>query len=106
MTAPEWTLWKQLRNHQVGYRFRRQHRLMGYVLDFYCNEAKLCVELDGEGHQTFGVARDSHRDRVLEEVGIKTLRFENWRVALELDQVVQVIRSECALRTGASGQMD
>ena len=48
-TAAESTLWKVLRNKQIeGLRFRRQHSIGPYIMDFYCPEIKLCIELDGE----------------------------------------------------------
>ena len=63
------------------YKFRRQHPLGRYVLDFYCEEARLAIELDGGQHGHPGRRdRDLNRDRELESQGIKTLRF--WNSAL------------------------
>src|SRR5690606_24230399 len=63
MTQPEWTLWQMLRRSQTGLRFRREHPVGPYVLDFYCASARLCVEVDGPVHEEpEQVARDAIRD--------------------------------------------
>jgi very-short-patch-repair endonuclease len=74
MTLPEQTLWSLLRHRQLGLRFRRQHPIGPFILDFYCPAAKLCVEVDGPAHA--GQAEyDLSRDRWLAERGIKVLRI-------------------------------
>ena len=50
MTKPERELWSMLRRNQLGLHFRKQHALEPYILDFYCAAARLCVEIDGPGH--------------------------------------------------------
>ena len=97
-TAAEASLWGMLKNKQVkGLRWRRQFSVGPYVLDFYCPEKRLCVELDGEDHYTMsGAERDKQRERYLEiEHGIKVLRFENqivWRapeiIITEIERVI------------------
>ena len=75
-------------------KFRRQHSIGNYILDFYCPEEYLAIELDGAGH--FGdAARDYDRERRLfvEYFGVKVIRFENKRVFEDLDWVLDVIRS-------------
>ena len=90
---PTWAeklLWRWLRDRRFsGYKFRRQHEVCGYFLDFYCHEARLNVELDGFGHG-FPVQRehDKKREMVLASRGIKTIRF--WNSHLRRDG--QVIR--------------
>ena len=83
-TAAEATLWKFLKNSQVGgYKFRRQHSIGPFVLDFYCPLLRLGIELDGEVHHAPMVdVKDELRTKFLNEQGITVLRFENevvWR---------------------------
>ena len=78
-TSAEATLWKVLQKSQVGgLKFRRQHSIGKYILDFYCPILKLAVELDGEYHSGhFAEAKDRERDEFLNGLGIEVLRFEN-----------------------------
>jgi very-short-patch-repair endonuclease len=76
MSLPEIVLWRALRGKQLSLRFRKQHPIGPYVLDFYCPEARLAVEVDGFGHDLpEQAARDARRDRWLVEQRIKLLRF-------------------------------
>jgi very-short-patch-repair endonuclease len=63
MSLPEVILWQQLRRRPGGFKFRRQHPAGPYALDFYCEEARLCIEVDGSAHD-FGDApiADEKRD--------------------------------------------
>ncbi len=93
MTPPELRLWVALRGKsQSGYRFRRQHPIGPFILDFYCESAKLAVEVDGEVHG-FGdhPERDARRDRWLAEQGIRMLRIPAIEVRDNLDGIVQMI---------------
>ena len=74
MSTSEKVLWEQLRHDQLGYRFRRQYPIHEWILDFYCSDARLCVEVDGEQHQ-LTKDRDQFRDRDLATLGIHTLRI-------------------------------
>ena len=74
MSISEKVLWEQLRHDQLGYRFRRQYPIHEWVLDFYCPEVKLCVEVDGEQH-LLTKDRDQLRDADLASLGIHTLRI-------------------------------
>lgn len=82
-TDEEKALWRTLRGRRfAGFKFRRQHTVGGHILDFYCADAKLAVELDGSQHgHPDGMHRDAEREKFLEEQGIMTLRFWNheWR---------------------------
>ena len=95
LTAAEATLWKFLQRSQLeGRKFRRQHSVGNYILDFYCPEEKLCVELDGAGHFTdAGCARDEERTAYLNSVGIKVLRFENKLVFKRIEAVLEEIKN-------------
>jgi predicted helicase/very-short-patch-repair endonuclease len=92
-TDAEHVLWQLLRNRQLmGYKFRRQHPLAGYILDFYCHEAGLAVELDGGQHAEPGqAAYDAQRTRVLEAEGVRVLRFWNNDVLRNTEAVLQAI---------------
>jgi very-short-patch-repair endonuclease len=92
-TDTERILWRHLRNRNfAGYKFRRQHPLDCYILDFYCPTAKLAIELDGGGHN-YRVAqiRDRARSEFLAGEGIIVLRFWDHQVRRELDSVLQAI---------------
>ena len=82
-TGEEKELWRALRGRQfAGFKFRRQYVVAGYVLDFYCADAKLAVELDGGQHGLPGkIQQDEGREKCLAEQGIDTIRFWNhqWR---------------------------
>jgi len=92
-TETEAGLWRLLRSRRfVGYKFRRQHPLGDYVLDFACPERKVAVELDGGGHaQPAEVAADAARDSWLKSVGWRVLRFWNHEVLLEEEAVLEAI---------------
>ena len=74
-TSAEATLWNMLKNSQVGcYKFRRQHSIGKYVVDFYCPILALVIELDGEPHADF---LDAERDEFINQHGITVFRYEN-----------------------------
>ena len=93
-TDAERKLWPYLRKGKLlGKRFRRQFSVLNYILDFYCFEEKLAIELDGQPHYTKeGLMNDKERDAFLLEQGISVLRFENKRVFEDLDGVLGEIR--------------
>lgn len=97
-TAAEILLWRHLCGRQVaGCKFRRQHPVPPYVLDFYCGELGLAVELDGGQHYTEeGLAHDRRRTAYLCTKGIRLLRFTNREVLLELRAVLERIYLEVA----------
>src|SRR4051794_16098739 len=92
-TWAERLLWKWLRDRRFSdYKFRRQHPFRGYILDFFCLEAWLNIELDGNGHgYPEQRAKDAARDADLEKKGIKVLRFWNSRLRREKDYVRSTI---------------
>ncbi len=96
-TEAERKLWEYLRFDQLGVRFRRQHPIGNYILDFYCHEAKLAIEVDGSHHlQKTKKEQDSFRSEVLlEGSGITVLRFTNDEVLLEMNKVLKTIRRYC-----------
>jgi very-short-patch-repair endonuclease len=91
MTDAERLLWGHLRRRQIaGYRFRRQHPVGPYIVDFACVEARFIVEVDGGQHATQGVY-DAMRGQWLEAHGWRVLRFWNTAVLREPDAVKEAI---------------
>ncbi len=91
-THAEAILWEQLRARRFeNTKFRRQHPIGKYVLDFYCYEAKLAIELDGFVHRG-REAEDNWRELVIGTHGIRFLRFSNDEVEDDLQSVLQRIR--------------
>ena len=94
LTAAEAVLWKFLQRRQLeGKKFRRQISIGRYIVDFYCPECRLVIELDGERH--FSITIDEHeaeRTKFLEEQGLKVIRFENKELRENIDGVLQMIR--------------
>ncbi|HRN91206.1 MAG TPA: DUF559 domain-containing protein [Ferruginibacter sp.] len=79
LTPAEAKLWTLLKSKQLdGRKFRRQHSFLNYILDFYCPEERIAIELDGQGHfEATQAEYDRERDFLLESYGIRVLRFEN-----------------------------
>jgi very-short-patch-repair endonuclease len=76
MSLPEVLLWEQLRKRPGGLKFRRQHPSGPYVLDFFCSDARLAIENDGEAHnRSEQLQRDLVRDGWFAKAGIETLRI-------------------------------
>ncbi len=92
-TRAEVILWQRLRGKQIdGFRFRRQHPINRFIVDFYCAEARLVIEVDGAVHDEPGHAEyDEDRERFLQALGLTVLRFGNAQVLRETDAVVEVI---------------
>jgi very-short-patch-repair endonuclease len=95
MTRQEITLWMRLRAfRQLGFHFRRQSPVGGYIVDFECRKARLVVELDGGQHNHDDHAtRDQLRDARLGELGYLTLRFWNHEIDSGVDGVFHVIHA-------------
>ena len=89
-TDAEQHLWQRLRNNQLGFKFRRQHRLAGYIVDFVCLDGKLIVELDGSQHFEQS-DYDEQRSAVFEADGFHVLRFWNNDALLRTDDVLEEI---------------
>ena len=97
-TDAETLLWRLLRDRQVaGAKFRRQHQFGPYILDFYCHERSLVVEVDGGQHAwPAGSRADGKRSAYLENHGMRVLRFSDRDVLLETESVLQTIWDEVA----------
>ncbi len=91
-TDAESGIWSRLRNHQLGVKFRRQHRACGFILDFACAEKMLAVELDGGQHGDDEITRhDEQRTAVLESAGWRVLRFWNNDALTQTNVVLDAI---------------
>ena len=93
MTLPEVLLWVRLRERRPGrLQFRRQHPVGPYVLDFYCSEARLCVEVDGQMHYDGDrPRRDAARDAYLNSLGVRVVRYPASAVLEDPEEVVEWI---------------
>jgi|SRR3989344_3337093 len=93
-TVAERALWRYLNNHQLNNKkFRRQHSIDNFIVDFYCPESKLAIELDGNVHQNdFVYSYDKQRDSCLNMKGIKVLHFENKFIFNNLEWVLTEIK--------------
>jgi very-short-patch-repair endonuclease len=93
MTEAETLLWNNLRSRRFkGYKFRRQHPADKFVLDFYCHRAKLCIEVDGEVHNSNEVSeRDTNRTFELEQLGVRVKRISNDEIITDMESVLMKI---------------
>lgn len=90
MTPAEKVLWNFLKNKSLeGFKFRRQHPIDKYIVDFYCHQKKLVIEVDGSIHDQLDQKEyDSGRTSVLEEFGLKVIRFRNEEVLDNFQSVI------------------
>ncbi len=93
MPPAEVILWERLQRRQVaGAKFRRQHSVEKFVLDFYCPEVRLAIELDGSSHDGEEAAqRDESRQEFIESYGIVFLRFSNQEIYQNIQGIVETI---------------
>lgn len=100
MTLPEVLLWQALRSRPGNFKFRRQHPLGPYVLDFFCPAARLAVEVDGMAHDLgSNPQRDHRRDEWLRSQAVKTLRLPASDVLKDVEKALNLIVGECAARS-------
>ena len=100
LTSAEAALWKLLKNKQLeGRKFRRQHSLGNFIVDFYCPAEKLIIELDGDVHgDPQQIQKDSNRDLYLHKLGFNILRFENRWVFQDPDYILKEILKKFLIR--------
>jgi very-short-patch-repair endonuclease len=93
MTEAEKILWDQLRGRSFkNFKFRRQHPIASYIVDFYCHSSKLVIEIDGDVHQANDNPQyDKARTEELESFGVKVIRFKNSDVRNDLSNVLKEI---------------
>lgn len=91
-TRTEALLWEELRRKQLsGFKFRRQHIIYMFIVDFYCSEARLVIEIDGGIHKS-QADYDQYREDVLSAMGYQVLRFTNEEVMGEMSMVLERIK--------------
>ena len=94
-TPAEATLWSHLRNRNLKYKFRRQHPIDFFIIDFYCAKAKLLIEIDGSSHlEREQQNYDQSRTEYLEALGYKVIRFTNDDVRYNIHAVATAIMEE------------
>lgn len=94
-TPQEIILWNQLKSSKIGFKFRRQHSIGGYIVDFYCPSKKLAIEIDGAQHlETDSIQYDKNRTEFLNSLGIKVLRFYNNEIDKSIEGVLLKIKEE------------
>ena len=108
LTPPEAKVWRRIRDRQIGSKLRRQHPIGRFILDFYCAEARLAIEIDGDTHAAPDqAAYDSARTAWLEDRGYQVIRFHAGEVDRNLAGVLEAIRRACEARTaGGAGHQD
>jgi len=95
-TKAEDILWSYLRDRRLaGYKFRRQHAVDRFILDFYCPASQLAVEVDGPIHERTAI-EDAERDSVLATYGIRVLRVRNEEIFENIQAVLTAIRAALA----------
>ncbi len=96
MTKAEFIIWQKLKCKQIeGCKFRSQYSISQFVVDFYCTELKLAIEIDGDSHFQDGAQEyDRERQAFIESVGIRFLRFTNDEVYRNLEGVLEKITQE------------
>jgi len=91
-TDAEQKLWEYLRTHPCGYKFRRQHPLNYYIVDFYCHAKKIVIEADGSIHDRPDIIiSDQEREAILRSLGLNILRFTNHDIMHHTEQVINTI---------------
>ena len=92
-TEPEILLWERLKGNQLGVKFRQQHPFSIYILDFYCHELGLSIELDGLIHlKSDQLEKDRNRTEHLEDLGVFEIRILNEEIYNSTDQVLERIK--------------
>jgi imidazole glycerol-phosphate synthase subunit HisF len=81
LTSSEKKLWEQLSHNKLGVRFKAQHPISNFIVDFYCHSAKVIIEIDGDSHfAQEALENDSNRTEELERLGLKVIRFTNEQI--------------------------
>lgn len=91
-TLTEVLLWNELKLRPLGYDFHRQKPLLNYIVDFYCPELCLAIEVDGFSHYNeHGFNYDENRQKNLNDAGVKVLRFDDEEVLKDIENVIRTI---------------
>ena len=93
-TYSEILLWQEIKKRQLGYQFHRQVPLLDYIVDFYCHELRLAIEVDGKCHESDSAKQyDAERQTILQECGIRFLRFHDEKMKGDINKVIAAIRA-------------
>ena len=90
-TEAEIILWRKLKYMQLGAKFRRQHIIDRFIVDFYCLENNMVIEVDGEIHDN-QEEKDKEREQLLTQLGCKIMRFTNNEILFDISKVVSNIK--------------
>ena len=96
-TKAEQLLWFGLRKNRLNYKFRRQYGIDKYIVDLYCHELKLIIEVDGSDHD-YRYNEDMIRQTEVEVQGYKILRYRNDQVKNNLEYIIKDIKNQCKKR--------
>ena len=92
-TLSEVLLWKQIKNKSLGVEFKRQVPILEYIVDFYCQELRLAVEVDGNTHD-FRYVEDETRQKEIEKWGVTFIRFSNEEIKTHMFSVILSLESK------------
>lgn len=90
-TLGEVLLWKQVKSKSLGVEFHRQVRIDKFIVDFYCHELKLAIEIDGSSHDNLG--NDNERQTHLEHLGVRFIRFSEKTVKYDMNNVIWALQN-------------
>jgi very-short-patch-repair endonuclease len=101
MTGPEARLWSRLRARQLqGLKFRRQHGIGPYIVDFYCPEQSLVIEVDGDSHADADqVVKDKQREQYLQSLGLRVIRYINDDIVKNLGGILEDLAERISSRS-------
>jgi very-short-patch-repair endonuclease len=101
MTGPEARLWSRLKARQLqGLKFRRQHGIGPYIVDFYCPEQSLVIEVDGESHADADqIVKDKQREAYMQSLGLRVIRYINDDIVKNLDGVLDDLAERISSRS-------
>ncbi|MEM6526007.1 MAG: endonuclease domain-containing protein [Bacteroidota bacterium] len=97
MTSQEKLLWEELKSNRLyGLRFKAQHPIDIFIADFYCHKIKLVIEIDGNSHNSSDqISYDLNRTYMMNELGIKVIRFRNSEIEDNMSYVLGVVSESC-----------
>jgi very-short-patch-repair endonuclease len=91
-TLSEIILWKYIKGKSFGYEFHRQVPINEFIVDFYCHELKLAIEIDGNSHD-YNFDKDENRQTILENLGITIIRFDDKDIKCHLNDVLRALEN-------------
>ena len=93
-TESEQIIWQKLKSNKLGYKFIRQYSITGYVLDFFCPQLRIGIEIDGSIHDNLDqIQYDEFRNKYLKAFDIKIIHIKNSEIFQDLDEAIKKIRA-------------